>query len=623
MRLLLVNPRFPESFWSFKWAMDRVVDGRKTVNPPLGLATLAALCPPEWDVTIVDENIESLPLAPEADIVGICGMGVQFGRQQELLAFYRKSGYYVVAGGSYASLCPELYADLADTVVAGEAEYIWKEFCRDWALGTQRKLYHETGTVALTDSPTPRFDLLKLDRYQAVSLQFSRGCPFRCEFCDIIVMFGRVPRTKSVEQVGRELDQLRRLGVHNAFFVDDNLIGNKRTAKDLLRYLKSYQDEQDYRFRFGTEASLNLAQDQELLDLFQPAGMEWVFIGIESPDEATLKEAQKLQNTRQDILGSLRTVYAAGLDIFAGFIIGFDHDTAETFEKQRRFITQSGIQAAMIGLLTAIPKTPLHERLGKAGRLIAGGNQSDNSKLSTNVMPLNMSYDEMLDGYRRLHERLFSNAGIAARIRNKLKYLNRDHTLSRYSPKETFGLLKRIVVRGLLPGGPGRVWHFLRSFPFTRPRLMHQAVEDWVVGLAMRDYIDRHLHPAGEGSLARVRSYAQALERKLQRYRESGALDVQLTEVKNRAAELTLRLRGALDRGFYSRAAKQLERVLRRSTSSVTLHIEEFQEKHRPQFERLLQRLSRYGDRIRITVDRKVRDLVEIDSSVFVLGFET
>jgi radical SAM superfamily enzyme YgiQ (UPF0313 family) len=623
MRLLLINPRFPESFWSFKWAMDTVVNGRKTINPPLGLATLAALCPPDWEVTICDENIETLPLAPEADIVGICGMGVQFSRQRELLGYYRSSGYYVVAGGSYASLCPEEYASIADTVVAGEAEYIWKEFCRDYPEGKQRTLYQETGTVSLVDSPTPRFDLLKLDRYQAVSLQFSRGCPFRCEFCDIIVMFGRVPRTKPVEQVGRELDQLRKLGVHNAFFVDDNLIGNKRTAKDLLRYLKEYQDQKDYHFRFGTEASLNLAQDKELLELFRPAGMEWVFIGIESPDEASLVEAQKLQNTRQDILTSIRTVYAAGLDIFAGFIIGFDNDTIETFERQFQFITKSGIQAAMIGLLTATPKTPLHERLAKEGRLIAGANQADNTKLGTNVMPKGMSYDEMLSGYRALHQRLFSDAGIAARVRNKLKYLTPPNSSSRYSPGETFGLLRRILVHGLLPGGVGRVYHFLRSLPYTRPRLIHQAIEDWVVGLAMRDYIERHLRESGERSREKVRGYARALEQKLRRYRESGALEVSLNELRNRAAELSLRLRGALDQSFYPRAARQLERVLRQSTSSVSLHIDYLQEKHQRHLQQLLRRLSRYGDRIRITVNEKVRHLVEIDSSVFVLSFES
>lgn len=623
MRLLLINPRFPESFWSFKWAMDAIVEGRKTINPPLGLATLAALCPPDWDVTIVDENIESLPLAPEADIVGICGMGVQFSRQRELLAFYRNSGYYVVAGGSYASLCPEEYVNIADTVVAGEAEYIWKEFCREYPEGKQRALYQETGSVSLVDSPVPRFDLLKLDRYQAVSLQFSRGCPFRCEFCDIIVMFGRVPRTKPVEQVGRELDELRKLGVHNAFFVDDNLIGNKRTAKDLLRYLREYQDRHGYRFRFGTEASLNLAQDKELLGLFPLAGMEWVFIGIESPDEASLVEAQKLQNTRQDILTSIRSVYAAGLDIFAGFIIGFDNDTIETFERQFQFITKSGIQAAMIGLLTATPKTPLHERLAKEGRLIAGANQADNTKLGTNVMPKGMSYDTMLNGYRALHQRLFSDAGIAARIRNKLTYLTPATSSSRYSPGETVGLLRRLLFRGLLPGGVGRVAHFIRSLPLTRPKLIHQAVEDWVVGLAMRDYIDRHLRESGERSREKVRGYARALERALQRYREAGALEVKLTEVRNRATELSLRLKGALDRGFYTRAARQLERVLRRSTSSVTLHIEVLQEKHQRHLQQLLQRLSRYGDRIRIIVDEKVRNLVEVDSSVFVLSFES
>ena len=238
-RLLLINPRFPESFWSFRWAIDSVLSNKRTVNPPLGLATVAALSPPEWQVEIVDENIETIPLKPTADIIGVCGMGVQFRRQKELLSYYRGLGYYVVAGGSYASLCPERYETLADTVVAGEAEYIWKEFCRDFEAGKQRALYEEKGVVALEDSPTPRFELLKLDRYTNISLQFSRGCPFRCEFCDIIVMFGRKPRTKSCEQVGRELDALRALGARNVFFVDDNFIGDKNVAKDLLRYLSA------------------------------------------------------------------------------------------------------------------------------------------------------------------------------------------------------------------------------------------------------------------------------------------------------------------------------------------------------------------------------------------------
>lgn len=214
MKLLLINPRFSESFWSFKWAVDNIMPRNiRTVYPPLGLATLAALCPPDWEIEIVDENIETIPLHPVADIIGVCGMEVQFQRQKELLRFYRNRGFYVVAGGSYASLCPEYYQTLVDTVIAGEAEYIWKKFCADFEKGAPQKLYRECKEISLEDSQTPRFDLLKLDKYRSVSLQFSRGCPHRCKFCNISVIFGRKHRVKTFEQVGRELDELRKLNV--------------------------------------------------------------------------------------------------------------------------------------------------------------------------------------------------------------------------------------------------------------------------------------------------------------------------------------------------------------------------------------------------------------------------
>jgi radical SAM superfamily enzyme YgiQ (UPF0313 family) len=622
MRLLLINPRFPESFWSFKWALDRVVSGKRALNPPLGLATLAALCPADWDVSIVDENIASLPLAPEADIIGIGGMGVQFRRQRELLAYYRGRGYHVVAGGSFASLCPERYEDLADTVVAGEAEYIWPRFCRDAERGEPGRLYQETGTVSLEDSPVPRFDLLDLHKYQTVSLQFSRGCPFRCEFCDIIVMFGRKPRTKTPAQVGRELDALRARGVHSVFFVDDNLIGNKPAAKELLRYLAEYQREHGYRFQLGTEASLNLAQDPELLALFRAANFGWVFIGIESPDEASLKETLKFQNTRQDLLTSVRAIYAHGIDVFAGFILGFDHDTPESFARQRRFITDSGIQAAMIGLLQATPKTPLYERLAADGRLIPDTDASDNVKLRTNVMPKGMSYDQLLAGYRDLHWRLFDDRGIAMRIRNKLRVLVRPVAGQRYGMREALAIGMRFVTRGLLAGGVTRLVRFLGSVPWWRPRLVPRAVADWVVGLSMRDYITRHFEPAGEPARHAARDYVRRLERVFARYRQAGVLDISLGEVRNAAGMLSLHLKGWLDRGFFVRAARHLETVLRDTRASVALRVDALHDTHLRHWRRLLRRLARYGDRVEIVLSETLRHRAGVDSSVFILRFD-
>lgn len=632
MKLLLINPRLPESFWSMTWVVDEILPGRSTVNPPLGLATLAALCPDDWEITIVDENIESVPMAPEADLIGVCGMGVQFPRQKELLAYYRSQGYPIVAGGSFASLCPEQFAEIADWVIAGEAEYIWPQFSQDWLRGEAKPLYRETGNVDLADSPVPRFDLLKLHQYQAVSMQFSRGCPFRCEFCDIIVMFGRKPRTKSPQQVGLELDVLRKLGVRSVFFVDDNLIGNKPVAKQLLKFIAEYQREHDYAFTFGTEASLNLSQDKRLLELFRDANFGWVFIGIESPDEASLKETGKTQNMRQDILTSIRTIYAYGIDILAGFIVGFDNDTIETFETQRRFITNSGIMASMIGLLTALPRTPLYERLERAGRLIDGANSVDNVKLATNVMPKNMTLTELVDGYRTLHERLYHDRGIAARVRNKQKYFRKPVTHDDRGIGASLQLMRRLFMHGLLPGGLLRILRFSWSMPWLHPTRIPQAVKDWIIGLSMRDYVDRHFRlEQAERSIGRVQQARQALERALKRYRESVTVELKTAIAKtadgasqagSQASSLAMQIAGWIDRRFYRRAARHLERLLRDTRATVTLHIGHLQKSEQARYvQRLLTRLSRYGDRVRITVDETVRDLLDVDSSIFHVAF--
>lgn len=613
VRLLLINPRFPESFWNFRWALAEILPRKRALNPPLGLATLAALCPPDWEVTIIDENIETIPLEPDADIIGICGMTVQVPRQRELLGYFRKRGHYVVAGGSYASLCPDDCVDFADTVVAGEAEYIWPAFCRDFVRGAPQRRYRETGVVDLSDSPTPRFDLLKLDKYTSVSLQFSRGCPFLCDFCDIIVMFGRRPRTKQPEQIGRELDLLRSFGVHNVFFVDDNFIGHPAKAKTLLRYLADYQDRHGHAFQIGTEASLNMADDDELMNLFRGANFSWVFIGIESPDEDSLREIRKTQNTGRDILESLRRIYRHGIDVMGGFIVGFDNDTLQTFSRQEQLIMASGIQVAMVGLLTALPRTPLYERLEREGRLDPRVPHGDNTGLATNVVPKNMSYTGMIGAYKRLFHGLVSDRGIATRIRNKTRHLRRPAFHDERPLGQGLAIVGRLLLRGVLPGGPGRWLRFLGTFGASVPRTWPLVINDWIVGLAMRDYVDRRFS-TGRTRRPTVQTTKAFIERRYAAWLRLGTL-----RVSDAAGleQLEVTLRGYVDPKFFSQVGRRLERLLRRSTVRLTLHIEELAEGQRHHLNRLLRRLAHSGERVSIRINENLRSVLMVDSSVF------
>lgn len=618
-RVLLINPRFPESFWSFRWALEQVLPGdTRALNPPLGLATLAALCPPGWQVQIIDENIEPVPVDPQVDIIGVCGMAVQYKRQCELLECYRKHGYYTVAGGSYASLCPERYTGLADTVIAGEAEYIWPRFCSEFRQGKPGSLYRETGMVDLSDSPAPRFDLLKLERYTAVSLQFSRGCPYRCDFCDIIVMFGRKPRTKSPEQIGKELDQLRSLGVHNVFFVDDNLIGDKRKAKELLQYLVDYQHLHGYAIRFGTQASLNLAEDAELLQLFRAAGFSWVFIGIESTDVASLKEINKTQNTRLDILAAVQRIYDHGIDVFAGFIVGFDNDTLAAFDQQYRFIMASGIQVAMIGLLTALPRTPLYQRLQAEQRLIAGAENADNTKPGTNFLPKRMNYDAMVQGYKALYRRLWSDRNIARRILNKTRYLRRPVYQGKYPLGQRLTIITRFLAHGIFPGGPARLWWFLRTMPVLNPRCWPQVISDWISGLAMRDHIKRYFGADPERDWLRVQATVALLRRSCAGYLRRGYLEISV-KPEETVTQLVITLHGAVDRKFFTQAAHRLEKLLRETAVTISLRIEACSGKQLHHLDRLLRKLSCYRERVSLCLHDSIRPLLKTDLSVFLL----
>ncbi len=620
IRLVLVNPRSPESFWSFRWALREVLSDKRAINPPLGLATLAALTPAHWDIAICDENIEPLPLDPDADIVGIGGMAVQFPRQRELLGYYREKGYHVVAGGSYVSLSPSSYEGLVDTLIIGEAELIWPAFCRDFEQGIAARRYHQAVPVDLRHSPTPRYDLIKFSSYTTASLQFSRGCPYQCEFCDIPVLFGRKPRTKTLEQIHDELDLLRRYGVHNVFFVDDNLIGHRPRALALLEFLTEYQRCHNYPFSFGTEVSVNLATDRELLSRVRAAGFHWVFLGIETPETESLAETGKKQNLRGSLLDAVRAFYQNGIDVFSGFIVGFDHDSVKTFERQYHFIEASGIQVAMLGLLTAVPRTPLYERLRRENRLRAHVQPGDNTGGQTNIVPLGMTYDELTVGYAALYERLTSYRAMAMRIRNKFRFYRKNHHSFRHHANERHAgrTLWRLAIRGILRSGVVCGARFVWSLGHVRPSLWPDACQDWAAGFSIREYARRYVcHPTFRERLSIERHVVQLL-RKLQEPTANGIFRIQFERLSR-----PVRLRMVVGRSCQSADLKSalnlMNRLLRRfRTLTLVLEFKDAPISHHVHIGQWMDRLRHAGDRISIEWDKPL--MPGIDSSRFAVA---
>ena len=478
MKLLLINPRGPETFWQFNWLAKYLLPDRGQINPPLGLATVAALTPDDWEVEIIDENIEEVPLETDADIVGVTATNIEYKRQVELLEHFRKQGKYTVAGGPYVSLVPEKYLLKAKTLVCGEAERTWPKFCQDWP--NPKPLYNEAGTIQLEEVPVPRFDLLKMERYLYATMQFSRGCPFACEFCDAIVMFGRTPRTKPFNQVKAELDELYANGVRNVFFADDNLIGNKKIAKQLFRTLIEWQEENGP-MKFGTEASINLAYDDELLSLMREANFDWVFIGIETPDPQTLKNTGKGQNAARDMMESIRKIYETGMHIYAGFIVGFDEDDVTVFDRQYDFIMESGVQVAMISPLIAFPRTPLYARLEKDGRLLGDGHVMDNTHGGTNIIPKNMTYEELIEGHKSLYKKLYTYENIAKRIENKMRWLKDAQVYNDYGDFKTSRKLNAALPMDMRTVG---------EMNGNDKRLV---LKEWSLGLMVKDYVERNV----------------------------------------------------------------------------------------------------------------------------------
>jgi radical SAM superfamily enzyme YgiQ (UPF0313 family) len=403
--IVLINPRFEISYWGMEHALPFV--GKRANLPVACLPLLAALTPGEHTVTLIDENVEAIDWerCRRADIVGLTGMSVQRFRMKEILTELKDLGCFCVAGGPWVTVQEDYFGDLVDVIFVGEAEETWPRFLQHWRRGAHAERYEQPEKSDMSKVPTPRFDLLKMKHYAFGSLQFSRGCPFQCEFCDIIVTFGRRPRIKTVGQVIAELEAIRRGGMSIVFIVDDNLIGNKKAIKPVLREVIAWQERNNYPLTFFTEASIDLADDPELMELMVRANFIATFIGIESPDEEALREAKKFQNVRAGgtLLEKVRRVQDAGMEVWCGMIMGFDNDDEGIFDRQIRFVQDARIAFSMSGMLAAIPKTPLHGRLAAEGRL----DPSDVVEFGTNVIPLRMSREELRDGYIRVMNEIY------------------------------------------------------------------------------------------------------------------------------------------------------------------------------------------------------------------------
>jgi len=413
MNVLMIYPKFPEqTFWNTARSVE-LLWGRKAIMPPLGLLTVASYLPEDFSVRLVDRNVaeESEDDWRWADVVFLSVMLAQREDYRACVTAARMRGKPIAVGGPLTHALPEEVAADADWVCFGEAETIMERFTGDVRAGRRARQYHGGSSTNAEQIKIPRFELLpRINDYATMPLQFSRGCPFQCEFCDIIEIYGRVPRAKAPAQMCAELEAIERLGFRGyIFLVDDNFIGNKRKAKELLAQLASWNRAHDYPFRYYTEASINLADDEALLAGMSRAGFFHVFIGIETPDPKLLKTTRKMQNIPGNPLDKLATIRRHGLHVTAGFIVGFDGEERGVFEAQRAFIQGSGIGVAMVGLLQAIPHTQLWRRLKSEGRLLEALSSTGNHTVEgLNFIPKGvMTKREYLESYCELVRRVF------------------------------------------------------------------------------------------------------------------------------------------------------------------------------------------------------------------------
>jgi radical SAM superfamily enzyme YgiQ (UPF0313 family) len=491
-RALLVYPEFPDTYWSFKHALPFV--GKRSAFPPLGLLTLSSMLPATWEKRLVDMNVRKLKDADLewADIVFASAMIVQQHSLRELIDRCKALNCRIAVGGPIVSTGAEHVAD-ADYIIQGEAEVTLPEFLRDLELGIPQHLYQSDIKPDLTLTPIPDFSLAEMHRYSSMSIQYSRGCPFNCEFCDIIEIYGRVPRTKTNAQVLAELDALYDANWRGALFiVDDNFIGNKKNVKKLMPDLCEWMERHHHPFILFTEASVNLADDDVLLDLMKRANFRKVFLGIETPVEESLKEAQKGQNTRRSLIDSVRKIQSYGMEVMAGFIVGFDHDPLDIFQRQIDFIRQSAIPMAMVGLLTALPETQLWRRLQAEGRLLAEST-GNNTDCTLNFVP-KMDRQTLIEGYKTILRTIYSPTEYYRRSFASLKNtVTSDLPPIRSLTDQNLRALLRVVFKlGLLDASRKEFWHFIRGIYSERRDLIADALALAVMGYHFRKVTEEY-----------------------------------------------------------------------------------------------------------------------------------
>ncbi|WP_459924685.1 B12-binding domain-containing radical SAM protein [Desulfatiferula olefinivorans] len=488
----MIYPKFPETFWSFTYALSFV--GKKAAFPPLGLLTVAALLPEDWPKRLVDLNVNSLSdkdLA-WADMVFIGGMAVQRASARAVIARCKAMSVTVVAGGPLFTSEPDDFPDV-DHLVLDEAELTLPRFLADLERKKPKRIYRSEGFCDMSMTPVPLWSLVKMKRYAAMSLQFSRGCPFNCEFCNVTALFGHRPRIKTPEQIIAELDGIYRSGWRNSiFFVDDNFIGNTAYLKACLlpALIDWHKDKKGC--VFFTEASINLADDPELLSMMVKAGFDTVFIGIESPDEVCLTECHKSQNKNRNLLESVSVIHRSGLQVMGGFIVGFDNDKPSIFQRQIDFIQKSGIVTAMVGMLQAPPGTRLFDRLQRESR-VTQTFSGDNVDGSTNIIP-KMGMERLSNGYRAILKQIYSPKNYYQRVITLLKELKPPEINQPLNVQRFLSMFRSGIRLGVLGKERFHYWKLLFWALLHKPKLMPVAITLSIYGYHYRRICERHFN---------------------------------------------------------------------------------------------------------------------------------